>query len=329
LTVEAAIQPVDKITFEGSNMKTRISVSLCALAAGLCLFAAVVRTDGRSSTKPTKVLVRSKFVPGRVMRYKLKLRGSSAWAPVEKGFGWGKMDTEFTFDLATKVIRERGLCTFHLSGQNLMSSASGPKGRLGIVADRKKSRLKIGDAWQAPSSRTPLAKPMTLTQGPLGGVRFTTGMAPIALYVIPRVDMRFWGLLTAAPLVKVAPGDEWSEEFKWRVPDSRGNPLKLSGRWKVLGYQHHRGRRVLALALAVKMDLKNTQVMLRNGDLAYVHSGSYAAQGKAMWDVSRGVLCYANAEQKVLIRAEKPKVRALRSEHKCTLELISFKERAQ
>ncbi|MDP6045488.1 MAG: hypothetical protein QGG25_07760, partial [Phycisphaerae bacterium] len=63
-------------------MKTRISVSLCALAAGLCLFAAVVRTDGRSSTKPTKVLVRSKFVPGRVMRYKLKLRGSSAWAPV-------------------------------------------------------------------------------------------------------------------------------------------------------------------------------------------------------------------------------------------------------
>ena len=317
-------------------MKTRISVSTFALAGLLGVLVAAISAHGRtraladgnsSSTQSSKVLIRSKFVPGRVMRYNLKLSGTAAWAPHEKGLGWGKMETDFTFDLATKVIRESGACTFHLAGQKIKSSVTGPKGRLGIIADRKKSKIKINDEWQSPSNKTPLTREMTLTQGPLGGVRFSTGVAPIAVYLLPHVDLRFWSLLTAAPPAKVAPGDEWAETFKLRVPGSRGRrPLELSGRWKVVGYQQHRGRKVLALALAVTMDLKNSNVMLKNGDLVYVHSGSYAAEGKAMWDVSRGVLCYAAADQRILIRADKPKVRALRSEHKCTLELKAFKE---
>ncbi|MDP6547071.1 MAG: hypothetical protein QGH60_24105 [Phycisphaerae bacterium] len=317
-------------------MKTRISVSTFAPVVLLGVLIAAITTHGRvkvpatgsgSTSKSPAVLIRSRFVPGRVMRYNLKLSGTAAWAPHEKGPGWGKMNTDFTFDLATKVIRDSGACTFFLAGQKIKSSVTGPKGRLGIIADRKKSKIRINDQWQSPSNKTPLTKEMTLTQGPLGGVRFTTGVAPIALYLLPHVDLRFWTLLTVAPLAKVAPGDEWSETFNLRVPGSRGRrPLKLTGRWKVVGYQQHRGRKVIVLALAVKMDLKNSNVMLKNGDLVYVHSGSYAATGKAMWDVSRGVLCYATADQKILIRADKPKVRALRSEHKCTLELKSFKE---
>jgi hypothetical protein len=320
-------------------MKTRISVSTFALAVLLGVLIAAIPTHGRSrvlteaggsTTQSSKVLIRSGFVPGRVMRYNLKLSGAAAWSPHEKGLGWGQMNTDFTFDLATKVIRESGACTFFLSGQKIKSSVTGPKGRLGIIADRKTSKIRINDEWQSPSNKTPLAKEMTLTQGPLGGVRFTTGVAPIVLYLLPHVDLRFWTLLTVAPPAKVAPGDKWVETFSLRVPGSRGRrPLELTGRWKVVGYQQHRGRKVIVLALAVTMDLKNSNVMLKNGDLVYVHSGSYAAQGKAMWDVSRGVLCYATADQKVLIQADKPKVRALRSEHKCTLELKSFKEGAK
>jgi len=313
-------------------MKAGTIVLTCALTVLLGLSPAAIRTHaadrGGSPSRPAKVLVRPKFAPGRIMRYNLKLSGSSAWAPHDKGLSRGMRETDFTFDLATKVIRERGLCTFHLAGQQLKSSASGPKGSLGIVADRRKVRLRIGDAWQAPSSKTPLAGEMTLTQGPLGGIRFATGAAPIAIYLLPGVDYRFWGLLTAAPLGKIAPGDQWSDKFNLRLPDSRGNPLELTGRWKVLGYRTHRGRKVLALALAVKMDLNNTRVMLKNGDLAQVHAGRYVAAGKAMWDLSRGVLCYATADQKILLSADKPKVRALRSEHKCTLDMISFRERA-
>ncbi|MDP6637139.1 MAG: hypothetical protein QGG42_19745 [Phycisphaerae bacterium] len=316
-------------------MKTRISVSTFAPVLLLSVFIAAIPTQGRtralanrngSSARSSKVLIRSKFVPGRVMRYNLKLSGTAAWTPHDKKLGWGKMDTDFTFDLATKVIRDSGACTFNLAGQALESSASGPKGRLKIIADRKKAKLKIGDSWLTPSNKSPLAKPMTLTQGPLGGVRFTTGTAPIVIYLLPHVDLRFWNLLTIAPLGKVAVGDEWAEKFNLHVPGSKGKPLELTGRWKVLGYQTHRGRKVLALGLAVTMDLKNSKVMLKNGDLIYVHSGSYRAEGKAMWDVSRGVLCFASANQKILVQADKAKTRALRSEHKCTLELKSFKE---
>jgi len=319
-------------------MSTEISLSLCALAVlSIVLTAAIQthagpasgKTETGSSTQPAKVLVRAKFVPNRSMRYNLKLSGSSAWSPAEKGLDWSKMETDFTFDLATKVLRDSGACTFHLVGQKLKSSGSGPKGRVGIQADRRKVRLKVGGAWKAQSDKSPLAKPMTLTQGPLGGVRFTTGTLPIALYVVPRVDRRFWALLTAAPLGKVAVGDEWSERFSVGLPGAQGKPLELNGKWKVLGYRRYGGRKVLTFALAVKMDLKNSKVMLRNGDMAYVHTGKYLAEGLAMWDVQRGVLSFASANQKIAIQAEKSKTRAFRSEHKCTLELKSFKEGAK
>ena len=135
-------------------MKTRISVSTFALVVLLSVLVAAIPTHGlSSSTQSSKVLIRSKFVPGRVMRYNLKLSGSAAWAPHEKGLGWGKMDTDFTFDLATKVIRESGACTFHLAGQKIKSTVTGPKGRLGIIADRRKSKLKINDDVATPRIR--------------------------------------------------------------------------------------------------------------------------------------------------------------------------------
>ena len=69
-------------------MKTRISVSTFALPVLLGVLVAAIPTHGRiralakagsSATQSSKVLIRSKFVPGRVMRYNLKLSGSAAW----------------------------------------------------------------------------------------------------------------------------------------------------------------------------------------------------------------------------------------------------------
>jgi len=311
----------------------RIGILILSLPVVLGVLAMAIPTHGRvrtfenksSGDSTGKVLIRAKFAEGRQMRYNLKMSGTAAWTPHDKALGWGQMNTDFTFDLATKVIRKSGACTFHLAGQSLRSNATGPKGRLEIIADRKKSRIKINDKWQAPVNRTPLSKPMTLTQGPLGGVRFTTGTVQIAIYLLPHVDIRFWTLLTVAPLKKVAPGDQWEDKFNLPVPGAKGRPLELTGHWKVIGYQQYGGQKVLALALGVDLDLKNSDVMLKNGDLVHVLSGSYRARGKALWDVNRGVLCYATADQKILIRANKPKTRALRSEHNCTLQLKSFK----
>jgi len=304
------------------GLSAALGVLATAIPAGLLAETSMKKTSGDSSDK---ILIRAKFAEGRKMRYNLKMSGAAAWTPHDKKLGWGKMNTDFTFDLATKVIRESSACTFHLAGRSLRSNVAGPKGRLAIVADRKKSKIRINDKWQAPVNKTPLSKPMTLTQGPLGGVRFTTGTLPIAIYLLPHVDTRFWGLLTAAPLRKVAVGEEWHDEFNLPVPGSKGRPLKLTGHWQVVGYRQYGGQRVLALTLGVDLDLKNSDVMLKNGDLIRVTQGSYWARGKALWDVNRGVLCYATADQKILIRSSGPKARALRSEHHCTLQLKSFK----
>jgi len=64
-------------------------------------------------------------------------------------------------------------------------------------------------------------------------------------------------------------------------------------------------------------------VLLKNGDLVHVTTGTYKAQGKVMWDVAHGRLCSAAAEQKILVKADKPTRRALRSESKCSLHLLA------
>jgi len=307
---------------------TQIGILTLVLSVILGVLVTAIPIDARtkaenSDSSSGDILIRAKFAMGRQMRYNLKLSGAAAWTPAAKGFGWGKVNTDFTFDLSTKVIRDSGACTFNLEGKSLRCNVAGPKGRIEVIAGRKKSKIRINDKWLPPANDSPLAKPMTLTQGPLGAVRFTTGMAPIAVYLIPHVDIRFWTLLTTAPFKRVKVGEEWSQKFKLPVPGSQGRrPLTLTGNWQVVGYRRYGGRKVLELKLAVDMDLKNSDVMLKNGDLIRVNVGSYWARGKALWDVEHGVLCYATADQKILIRATS---RALRSEHNCTLQLKSFR----
>jgi len=293
-----------------------------AVAAAL-IWAGLAQAQG-----PPKVKVRPVYEDGRALRYNLKLSGATAWAPTAKGLRWGKMQTDFTFVLATKAVRTAGLhkgsCTFRLGGEHLRSTGQGPEGAFGVDATRTTTRAKVKDRWQVTvQDRSPLRKDMTLTLGPLGGVRFGTGLAPIAIYFLPHVDHRFWTLLTVAPVREVAPGDGWEQDFDLPVPGTEGKPLELTGRWQVEGWESYRGRRVLGLTLSASMRLADTNLRLRNGDLIHVVSGSYQADGKAQWDVDAGVLCFATASQKLLATADKPSKRALRHEAECTLKLLA------
>ena len=257
-----------------------------------------------------------------MLQYKLNLYGAGAWIPGARQLNWGRMQTDFDFILRTKALRDSGACTFELLGQTIKSVGDGPNGAIGIEANRQKARITVG-AKHKDLDRSPLARPMTMTFGRRGGYMFGTGLAPIALYMLPHVDGRFWRLLTVAPLRKVAPGDEWEVDFNSAVPGSKpGKPLNVKARWKVLGWQRYRGRKVLAIALAAKLSLKGTKVMLRNGDMAHVAGGSYQAEGKVLWDVEHGQLCSAAARQQVLIKADRPTARALRSESRVNLQLL-------
>jgi len=269
-----------------------------------------------------RVRIRPTYEVGRTLQYKLTAQGTTAWTPGARELNWGRMRTDFNFILRGKALRDSGACTFELLGQTLKSTGEGPKGAIGIEANREKARITIGGK-HADVDRSPLAKPMTMTFGPRGGFKFGTGLAPIALYMLPHVDGRFWRLLTVAPLGKVAPGDEWEVDFDSAVPGSKpGKPLNVKARWKVVGWQTYRGQKVLAIALAAKLSLKGTKIMLKSGDMAHVAGGSYQAEGKVLWDVEHGQLCSATAQQKVLVKADRPTARALRSESRVTLELL-------
>jgi hypothetical protein len=144
--------------------------------------------------------------------------------------------------------------------------------------------------------------------------------------MLPHVDHRFWALLTMAPQQPVASGDAWEADFALPVPGAKGKPLQLQGKWSVLDRETHSRRSLLPIELTANLDLENSNVLLKNGEQIHVSKGSYAAAGKALWDVEAGLLSSATAEQTILINAEAPVRRALRSRAQCTLQLLGVQE---
>ena len=292
---------------------------LVALVAPLALAAPV------SVDENPPVLVRPKYEPGRMLRYRLRLSGATAWTPAPRGVDWGKMTTDFTGVLNTKVIRDSGACTFDLIGEKLQAVGEGPNGKIQVEATRQKARIRIGDKIVTDADKSPLAKPMTMTFGSRGAYLYGTGLAPLAIYTLPHVDRRFWLLLTVAPPQKVAPGDNWEVAFDFAVPGGKGKPLNVKAKWNALGWQTYRRQKVLAMTLAADLNLKDSYMLLKNGDRVHVHSGTYKASGKVLWDVEHGQLCSAEARQKILIKVDKPTPRALRSECSSSLKLLAAK----
>ena len=300
--------------------------AVLSAASAVAVALAAATAPAADAVGPGKVKIRPTHEAGRMLRYQLKVGGTTAWAPAAEGVDWGKLNTDFTFVLSTKTLRENGACTYSLLGEHLRSIGEGPKGAFGIDATRRRTQIKIKDLWQVSTDASPLTKPMTMTFGPLGGYRFGTGLLPLAPYMLEHVDPRFWTLLTIAPLKEVGPGDGWKETFDVSLPGSKGKPLRLTGSWRVLGWQSWQGRRVLAMTLEAEWTIKDTSVVIENGDALHVASGSYKAKGLARWDVANGVLCHAAADQKVLIKVDKPKPAAMRSECDCSVQLLGLKK---
>ena len=318
------------------TLRTGFAVALCAVGMAAIGAAAARPTKPTRPAEPRegvgvvrskgelaeKVLIRPKYVPGQLQQYRLQLAGGAAWTPVHSDLAWGRMKTDFRFTLQTKVIRDSGACTFNLLGEYLHSIGLGPNGSIEVEGSRRETAVRLNGKWQANSDKGMLARPMTITLGQLGTVRYGTGLAPLAVYMLPHIDRRFWTLLTVAPLKEVAPGDGWEAQFNFAVPGGKGKPLSVKGKWVVQKWRSYRGRKVLPLALAAELDLKNSNVLLRNGDLIHIAAGSYKAEGTALWDVANGLLCAAEAWQNVYIRADAPVRRVHKSETKCTLELL-------
>jgi len=272
--------------------------------------------------------IRLNVEPGELLRYHLLLAGQTAWNPPLRPADRVQMATEFTFTLRAKTLRSGGACTFDLLGEGLRSTGQTPAGRIDVAAGRGQSAVNLGgrETIGFASGKSPLDGPMTLTLGPRGQYRFSTGLLPLVIYMLPNVDHRFWTLATVAPLQPVAPGSEWGVEFAMPVPGAEGRPLAVKGEWRVLDRERFGRRDVLPIELTATLDLADSNVLLNNGDEIHVSMGSYSATGKALWDVEAGLLCSATAEQSIRIAADLPVRRTLRSENRCTLRLLGTRE---
>lgn len=301
-------------------MKSLQNFGKYALFATFALLAPFCLADGPKETQ--KHLVRPQYPDGQKLRYNLNMTGAAAWYPAQKDLEWGKMTTDLTFVLSQKVVRKSGACTYELSGENLKTTGEDNKGKFEVTADRQRIAGNLHGTTFFNPDLNPLTKEMTLTVGPRWGFQFGTGLLPIAIYLLPHVDKLFWTLLTVAPEKEVAVGDTWDQEFEYQLPDSKGQPLKVKGTWKAIGWENYKGVKCLAMTLSADLSLKDCEVLLLNGDKVHVADGSYKADGKVLWDVEHGMMCFATAGQKILITCDRPDARALRSEVKCTLSLM-------
>jgi hypothetical protein len=300
----------------------------CPVAAALLALAFADAATGAGKDNGKKdsgpVTIRLDFKPGQMYRYNLQLSGQTAWTPQVPGADWGQMATDFTFILRAKTMRPDGSCTFDLFGEALQCAGQTAGGRIQVAANRQKARLEARGKGSLglSSDDSPLAKPMTLTLGPRGDIRFGTGLLPIAIYMLPQVNHLFWTLLTTAPEKPLKPDDQWEVQFSLPLPGVAGKPLDVTARWKVLGWKKYGSQDVLAVGLAAALNLKDARVILMNGDEVRLVQGTYEASGQSHWDVEHGVLCTAMANQDIFLAADVPIARALRSNGKCALRLL-------
>jgi hypothetical protein len=306
-------------------MATSKSVRLgVAVSLVLCLAGGPALGAGSGSKVGEKLDVRHKFREGRQLRYRLVVDSDLRWRPSKSGLSRSSVDTDFTFKLTAKAVRQSGACTFGLVGEKLTSKVSNNKGTFRISASKSSFRVR-NSKGSLKLKKNPITQPMSVTLGPRGAVLFGTRLLPVLPFFAVGVGQPFWRHMTLAPLAPVAVGDVWDINFQRPLPDSTGGALEVVGKVKATGWRTVRRRKCLVLRAEGKATLKDTTVTLKNGDRVQIKSAVYDVKGAAMWDLKRGLLCYADAECELRVSSDKPSKRSLSGQSKSKLELLSVK----
>lgn len=298
--------------------------TLAAVLAGVMLLSLGATSAGAEKSK--KYLLRWKFGADRTLKYNWEVESELRWRPQRGNLKWVEVDTNFTFELKEKLIRESGACTFNLYGKKLKGKVKGPEGTWTIDATERSARIKRIDKSAKVKTDSPFEKEMTVTIGPRGGARYGTGVGLIAPFFRVGVDNIFWRILTTAPKEEVGVGDKWDVDFNLRLPDSRGNPLQVTGTGRVTGWKTIKGHKCLVLKLECVLELKDTMVTFKNGDQRHVKKGRYEVSGKAMWDPRKGILCGAEANGELLLDTDKPNKSTLKGKGRTKLRLLSVRK---
>ncbi|MDA1017980.1 MAG: hypothetical protein O3A00_26420 [Planctomycetota bacterium] len=204
---------------------------------------------------PDPVTLRPSYERGDILQYNMRLAGQTAWTPKVDEVDWGRLDTKFNCRVCAKIKRPSGAWTFDLHGERLRGTGETSKGKIDVTFTETGAKIKPRCARALRSKSSPFERPMTLTVGPRGEIRFGMGLAPLAVYLLPQVDARFWTMLTKAPEESLELGDHWQHELQMPVPGARGEPLRVDALWRVLGFERYKARMVIAIGLVADIEI--------------------------------------------------------------------------
>lgn len=280
------------------------SILLIAVVLALCAIPA--HADETVTIKPT-------YRVGDQLHYSWHLENELSWSPAVQGSDWAKMTTDFEFDLHAKNLLNDGSCLFDLIGGELKSVGESAKGKLGIRATPTEASYLFGKHWTKPGPNTPFAKPMTVTLGEQFQPTASTGVESIALFLLPGVDPRVWFVVTAAPAVPMTVGSQWTQDFDVEIPGATGDPLHVVVGIEVVGIESIDGARVLVIEASGELNLVDSDIRMQDGQMLHILHGRYEVEGVAKWDIDRGFLHFAQAEQSLKATIDRPKTQRLAS----------------
>ncbi len=286
----------------GQHRNLVISIAII----GLALFVSSAIAGETVTIKPT-------YRIGDQFQYTWHLENELSWSPAVKGSDWAKMTTDFDFALRAKRLLDDGGCVFDLIGNGLESVGESSKGKLGIRATPTDASYLFGKHWTKPGPNTPFSKPMTVTLGPLFQPTASTGVESIALFLLPGVDPRVWFVVTAAPAAPMTVGSQWTQDFDVEIPGATGDPLHVVVGIEVVGVEVMDGARVLVIEASGELNLVDSDIQMQNGQVLHILHGRYEIKGVAKWDIGRGFLHFAQAEQTLKATADRPKTQRLAS----------------
>ncbi len=259
---------------------------------------------------------------GEQLEYSWHLENELSWSPAVKGSDWVKMSTDFDFVLDATRLTHDGGCLFDLDGTSLESIGESSKGKLGIRATETEVSYLLGKHWTKPGPNTPFAKPMTVTLGPQFQPTASTGVEAIALFLLPGVDPRVWFVVTTAPAVPMTIGSNWTQDFDIEIPGATGDPLHVVIGINVVGTEKIDGADVLVIEAKGELNLVDSDIRMQDGRLLHIVHGRYEVTGTAKWDIDRGFLRFATAEQTLKATADRPETHRLASRAVSRLSLL-------
>jgi hypothetical protein len=251
---------------------------------------------------------------GERLHYSWHLENELSWSPPSHGSDWVKMGTDFEFVLEAKRLTGQGDCVFDLRGKRIESIGESEKGKLGVRADPAEVSYLFGKNWTKPGPKTPFKKKMTVTLGPRFQPTASTGLEPIALFLLPGVDPRVWFVVTTAPATPLTVGSTWTQDFDVVIPGAAGDPLHIVIGVTVVGIEEVDGSRAVTVEAKGELNLTDSDLRMKDGSMLHVLHGRYEVDALAKWDLERGFLRFARAAQRIKATADRPQTARLASE---------------